>query len=230
MQIPLTPRLAAIADWVPDGASVADIGTDHAYLAAAIAGRVERVIASDLRPGPLARAQETIRRYGVGQKVETRLAGGLSALRPGEADTIIIAGMGGILINEILEQGKLVAQAAQTLLLQPMTAIYETRRFLLENGYAIRRERLAQEGDKLYVILQCAPNRPEPLPSEGYLHVGQALFAANDPLLPLYLQRKIQEFSHIAAGLERSAADHSARLGYIRKVLEELKTLQQQLK
>ena len=90
----LTPRLRQIAAWVRQGAHLADVGTDHAYLPVwlTLQGRVASAIASDLRRGPLDRAQETGRRYGVGDRITFRLGNGLAAVAPEECDTIVIAG------------------------------------------------------------------------------------------------------------------------------------------
>ena len=100
----LTPRLRQIAAWVRQGAHLADVGTDHAYLPVwlTLQGRVASAIASDLRRGPLDRAQETGRRYGVGDRITFRLGNGLAAVAPEECDTIVIAGMGGENIAQIL--------------------------------------------------------------------------------------------------------------------------------
>ena len=93
----LTPRLGQIAAWVRPGAHLADVGTDHAYLPVwlTLQGRVASAIASDLRLGPLNRARDTGRRYGVEERITYRLGNGLAAVRPEECDTIVIAGMGG---------------------------------------------------------------------------------------------------------------------------------------
>ena len=102
-QLELSPRLALIAGWVPPGAKLADVGTDHAYLPVwlTLHGRVVSAIASDLRKGPLERARATGRTYGA-EGIDFRLGDGLAFIRPDEADTIVIAGMGGENIAQIL--------------------------------------------------------------------------------------------------------------------------------
>ena len=109
----LTPRLRQIAAWVRQGAHLADVGTDHAYLPVwlTLQGRVASAIASDLRRGPLDRAQETGRRYGVGDRITFRLGNGLAAVAPEECDTIVIAGMGGENIAQILAGAPWTADA-----------------------------------------------------------------------------------------------------------------------
>ncbi len=227
-QIPLTPRLRAVADYVPDGARLADIGTDHAYVPIAVAGRIAHAVASDVRPGPLARASENIARYGLAGRIETRLAGGLSGLVPGEVDTIVIAGMGGVLITEILEAGRAVAQAAERLVLQPMTAIAETRRYLCTHGFQIVSERLAAEGDKLYTILLCMSGKMT-VTREGYYHIGEALFRAHDPLLPRLLEKQIGKYTKMVDGLRRSVSGGGPRLAEAERLLAEFVRMRAEL-
>ena len=142
-EMELSPRLRLLADWVRPGASVADVGTDHAYLPVwlTVHGRVSSAIASDLRQGPRQRAAEHCRLYGA-ETVDCRLAPGLEAVSPEEADTVIIAGMGGENIAAILAAAPWTRDGAHTLLLQPMSRDAALRRFLAENGYTILREAL----------------------------------------------------------------------------------------
>ena len=87
-QLELTPRLALLASWVPEGARLADIGTDHAYLPVwlMLAGRLRSAIASDLRAGPLDRARATGKTWGVAERIDFRLGPGLER-RPGPGRT-----------------------------------------------------------------------------------------------------------------------------------------------
>ena len=151
----LTPRLRQIAAWVRQGAHLADVGTDHAYLPVwlTLQGRVASAIASDLRRGPLDRAQETGRRYGVGDRITFRLGNGLAAVAPEECDTVLIAGMGGETIWGILAAAPWTRDGRHTLLLQPQTKIEELRLRLCENGYAVTREHLVRDKGKLYVVM-----------------------------------------------------------------------------
>ena len=144
MKLELTPRLALLASWVPPGARLIDVGTDHGYLPAWLIqnGRIEEALASDLRPGPLSRAEDTARRCGVEGKMRLRLCPGLSAIRPEEGDTIAIAGMGGENIAMILSAAPWTADGQHTLLLQPQSRSEVLRRFLQDRGYRILREQL----------------------------------------------------------------------------------------
>lgn len=199
----LPPRLALIAGWVRPGAKLADVGTDHAYLPVwlTIHGRVSFAIASDLRKGPLERARETGRTYGA-QRIDYRLGNGLAFIRPDEADTIVIAGMGGENIAAILSAASWTADGRHTLLLQPQTRAEELRRFLMEHGYAITREALVCDRGILYPVMEV--HRGEMALSTGQLWGGAKLL--RDPLGERYIIEKIIRLQGAVAGLNRSAA------------------------
>lgn len=152
----LSPRLRSAAELVPRGAHFADIGTDHAYLPVwlILQGVIENAIAADLRRGPLERARETAEKYSVSDKMDFRLCDGLTGLREGEADAIVIAGMGGETIAGILADAPWTKNDGVTLILQPMSSQPELRHWLGENGYTIEEERLSREENKLYTVLR----------------------------------------------------------------------------
>lgn len=199
MTLRLTPRLQTIADRVPTGARLVDVGTDHAYLPVwlILNHMVERAIAADLRPGPLERARQTARRYGVAEQLDFRLCDGLTGIRPEEVDAIAIAGMGGDTIQSILLSAPWAR--GKTLLLQPMTAQSELRRWLGEWGYAIEEEHIAREGQRLYSIWTVKAGQMPPM-TPGELWAGAQ---SNDPLRGAYLD-------YISAKLRRALAGHRA--------------------
>lgn len=151
----LSPRLRTAADLVPEGARLADVGTDHAYLPVALIleGRIPFAVAADLRQGPLERARATVREYGLTGKVVFRLCDGLRGIHPDEVDAVAIAGMGGETIAAILTAAPWTRERDVPLILQPMSSMPDLRRWLGENGYRIVEERLAQEGNTLYTVL-----------------------------------------------------------------------------
>lgn len=204
----LSERLQKIADLVERGARIADIGTDHAYIPAYLAqnGLIERAIASDVIEGPLMRARETVRRTRTGNIVEVRLGDGLKSIRAGEADTLIIAGMGGILISEILNQSPDIVNSAKTIILQPMTGIYELRSYL-DGKFDIREEHIAKEGEKLYLILSVKPAKPYPPVSEEYLYIGKYLFENRPEHFGEYFGKTLERLGKKLDGLKRSQKD-----------------------
>ena len=153
--IELTPRLRMVADMIPVGAVLADVGTDHAYLPAALMleGKIGSAIAADLRQGPLSRAKETVREYGLNGKIAFRLCDGLSGIRPEEVNAVSIAGMGGETIAAILEAAPWVQNEGIRLILQPMTRAEDLRRWLLTHGFSVLEEHLIIDGRHLYPVL-----------------------------------------------------------------------------
>lgn len=154
-KLELTPRLRMVADLVPEGERLADVGTDHAYLPAALVleGKIPSAIAADLRPGPLSRAKTTVREYGLNGRIAFRLCDGLKGIAPGEVGAVVIAGMGGETIASILAAAPWTREQDVTLVLQPMSSISDLRLWLSRNGYQIVSEKLAREGDTLYTAL-----------------------------------------------------------------------------
>lgn len=151
----LDSRLSAVADLVRSGTRFADVGTDHAYLPAFLlmGGKIEYAVCSDLRKGPLKNAEETVKKYGVSDKVDLRLSDGLDAYSDGEVNEIAVAGMGGLLISEFIERTSWLKSPDIHLILQPMTHAEDLRKTLYENGFYIDKEIAVKNGDKLYIIL-----------------------------------------------------------------------------
>ena len=128
-----------MAALVSPGLVLADVGCDHGYIPIYLIqkGQIPRAIAMDINQGPLLRAREHIREWGLEDYIETRLSDGVEALKPGEAQCLVIAGMGGPLMEKILTQGENVVKDMKELILQPQSEISHFRRFLAENGYAV---------------------------------------------------------------------------------------------
>ena len=179
----LSPRLRMAADLVPAGARLADVGTDHAYLPAALLleGKIPWAVAADLRRGPLDRARATVRTYGLTGRVAFRLCDGLTGIRPDEVDAVAIAGMGGETIAAILQAAPWVRERDVPLILQPMSSMPDLRTWLQDNGFRIETERLAREGDALYTARLVRAGEMGPLtPAELWAgkNSGEALRGA----------------------------------------------------
>lgn len=191
---------------VPHGASFADIGTDHARLPIFLLQRgvIAHAIAADLRPGPLDRARHNVGHYDLSKQVSFRLCDGLASIRPGEADTIAIAGMGGETIASILEASPWTSQAeGLKLLLQPMSAIPELRLSLQSHGFRICQELLCREGETIYTIIQTEPGEmPALTPAE--LWAGRECDAQDSPLRRELLNLLFQRAEKALAGIRLS--------------------------
>ena len=223
----LTPRLNCIINYVKS-AVAADIGTDHAYIPIELvrSGRAGRVFASAVKNGPLEIAEGNIRKYGLSDKIETRLGSGISVLDRGEADTIIIAGMGGELICEILKADIDKARES-TLIIQPMNAQYELRRFLLENGFTIEKEDIENEKHRVYNILIVKNGAQKPFDRDINYHIPVYLY--NHPKFNLLYEKKQREFNKITAGIERSENCDNERLNYYRNCIKEMEMIKNDL-
>ncbi|MBR5410806.1 MAG: SAM-dependent methyltransferase [Clostridia bacterium] len=173
--IRLTDRLAAVASLIKGGGSVADIGTDHAYLTVWLVqnGFEGRVIASDIGEGPLANARKTVDIYGLGGRIELRVSDGLKAYAPGEADEIVIAGMGGELIADILSAVPWVKRPGTRLVLQPMSHQQDVRRWLSENGFRTEKELCVPEGRRAYLVISADYTGECESKEEGYYYFGE---------------------------------------------------------
>lgn len=202
-RLELGPRLRAIAELVPLCCrTLADIGTDHGYIPVSLLleGRLDRAIAADIGAPPLDHARRTAGLYGVSERIDFRLGDGLAVVEPGEAEVIVIAGMGGDTITEILAAAPW-SRDGPLLLLQPMSRAHELRRWLPERGYAVRAETLVQDKGVLYPILSAAGGTMAPA-SEAQAWGGFLL--EGDPLWGRYLSDRILRLRRAAAGLERA--------------------------
>jgi len=224
-KLELTPRLRMVADMLPDGVRLADVGTDHAYLPAALLleGKIPCAIAADLRQGPLSRAKETVREYGLEEQVAFRLCDGLAGIGAEEADAVSIAGMGGETIAMILEAAPWTRERNTALVLQPMSSMDELRLWLSRNGYVIREERLAREGDTIYTALLVEAGEMPPM-TAAELCAGKN---TNHPLrgewLEHWLSRTRRALSGMAQARSEAVTVRRAELEEVLAGLEEMK-------
>lgn len=222
----LNPRLLKIARLLPKSQTVADIGTDHAYIPVwAILNKVSQfAIASDINKGPLDRAFQNVSDFGLSDKISLRLGTGLSTVSVGEADTIVIAGMGGMLISNILEDAKSTVLSAKTLILQPMTAAKELRGYLLQNSFCITEEHLIAEDEKIYNIFIVSVGAPLREYTERELILGKDLDKTSPGLFDRHRQNILKKYKNRAEGLKKSCREENkATLTEIERLLELLK-------
>lgn len=209
--IKLSQRLQAIADLVPQGARVADIGTDHGFLPCYLAqnGQAEQVIACDINAQPLALAQKNITDYSVSDKVSTRLGNGLQVIAPGEVDVVTIAGMGGSLMLEILDAAPQVVDRLKRVILQPNVGAEAVRIWAEKNRWHIVREDLVRENDRFSVIIAIEPGRSLKPMSAVELYLGPELLADQHPLLGLYISEEWEKAQKVLAQLALSDSEES---------------------
>ncbi|HCQ5527216.1 TPA: SAM-dependent methyltransferase [Clostridioides difficile] len=201
----LTDRLLKIASLVSDGKKIADIGTDHGYIPVYLLkeGRVPFAVLADVNKGPLDNAHKEVIQNNLLDKVDLRLGSGIEILEIGEVEEVIIAGMGGILISELLEAKKEVAHNVKKLILQPMQAQEELRYYLLNNGYEILEEVLVREDFRIYeIIVAKYTGKNTIIEDEIYYEVGIKLLENKDSLFKDFIEKKIKTYSSIVSKLE----------------------------
>lgn len=185
--IQLSKRLAAVSAQVRTGAAVIDVGTDHAMVPVWLiqSGRASRVLATDIRPGPLQSAAALVARTGTGDKIRLLQTDGLEGAGPADGDTIIIAGMGGETMIHILSAAPWARDSAG-LILEPQSKRADLRRWLADNGWRITSEGLVEDGGHIYPIL-CAQGGAGPSYTVAELHLGLLEQIGTDPLFERYL-------------------------------------------
>ena len=192
----ISRRIEAVVSEI-SGNVLADIGTDHGYIAieALLSGRVSRAILCDLNSGPLQRAKSNIAVWGLTESAQTRQGSGLAPLLPNEADCVSIAGMGGMLIIKILREGMDVLQSIDRLVLQPQLDIHTVRKFIHTAGFMIANEHIIFEG-RFYTILSCKRGSDVEYSDDEYAF-GRLLIQRKDAVLKQYLQYRIAEYEKI---------------------------------
>lgn len=198
----LQPRLRAIADLVPVGSRLADIGTDHGYIPIdlLLSGRISNAIATDIGQLPLNHARHTAQCCGLSEGIDFRLGDGLAPLAPDEADVIVIAGMGGDNIADILTASPW-AREGPLLLLQPMSKAEVLRAFLPEHGYCVEAERLVADKGKLYPILTVRGGTMSPATAAD---AWGGFLLQKDPLWGLYLEDRLLRLRRAVSGLAKA--------------------------
>jgi tRNA (adenine22-N1)-methyltransferase len=229
--IKLTDRLQKIADFIDTGESVADIGTDHGFLPISLweSGKSPYVILSDINAGPLEKARYNTDKYYPGEDFDVRIGNGIDTLKPAEVDAVVIAGMGGILISEILGADPELTRSFKRFILQPRNAQDKLRGWLLGNGFRIDNEALVREGKYLCEIILAVPSdHAGEMKNSGIdLEISPLLFEKKDPLLVEFIENKIRIekkiLEAIRAGANRDQADKLKKSEERITILQELR-------
>ncbi|WP_188067843.1 tRNA (adenine(22)-N(1))-methyltransferase [Brevibacillus brevis] len=216
--VSISKRLQTIARYCPEGARVADIGSDHALLASylLVKGIASFVIAGELNEGPFQAAKKQIHTLQVKDRASVRKGNGLAVLQPGEADVICIAGMGGQLIVSILDAGKDKLEGVQRLILQPNVGEEAVRLWMIENGWQLIAESILQEDGVIYEILVAERGNPT-LPYEGkdrtqqeLLRIGPFLWVEKSEVLQAKWLHEHEKWQKIIVQLKRSDKPEAA--------------------
>lgn len=235
----LSERLKKVISFVSPCETVADIGTDHGYVPIMLVknGIVKKAYAMDVNKGPLQRAAEHVAEEGLEDRIELRLSNGLQKLQKKEAESIVIAGMGGELMVDILESGKEVLEDVKELILSPHSEIGVLRKYLINSGYEIIQEEMLYDAGKYYTILKVIhsqnPQKVQEQYKEEYYYIyGLLLIQKKDSVLKEFLEKKQQKYIDIYEHLklnsvtdtvEKRMQEMKAELEEIEMVLENLK-------
>lgn len=203
----MNKRLQAIYSLICQGRGVVDVGTDHGYIPVALAqnGYAGKIIASDIRSGPLQAARSSAKSAGVEDKIDFLLCDGLDGCEKSAIDTIVIAGMGGDTICGILDRAEWCMAPDYTLILQPMTKAEVVRYWLAYNGYEFLDEVLVKDGGIIYQVIRARIKENTSL-SLAELFTGEYALAVKNPLFGEFLDTLISRFEIGIKGLE-SAKD-----------------------
>ena len=227
----LSQRLLAVSNMVTSGSRLADVGTDHGYIPLYLAeqNRISHAIAMDINQGPLLRAQENIKKHGLAHVIETRLSDGLQALAANEADSVVIAGMGGVLMIKILSQGAAVLETVSELILQPQSEVAEVRRFLCEHNYRITAEQMILEDGKYYPMFRAVHGRMAPLLEIEYKY-GPFLLAQKNECLRDFLEHETHIYEAVKNELRISKSVRARiRVAEIEKELRVLAAVKEKM-
>ncbi|MBR5782654.1 MAG: SAM-dependent methyltransferase [Clostridia bacterium] len=220
----LTNRLKSVYSLLPEDCIMIDVGTDHCYLPiyAILNEKVKRAYAADVRQGPLQNGKENAAVYGCSERITALLSDGLQALSEAQQqdiDTVVCAGMGGTLIQNIIAAAPFLKNKNKTLILQPQKAIFELKEYLAAQGFEIQKEVLSKEGNKMY---QCMLVR-----FSGKVHTPPNPFALlkSDVLFDEYAAREKRRMQRQKSGMEQGGIPDKERYHQVCKHLKELEEM-----
>ncbi|MGN0425104.1 MAG: tRNA (adenine(22)-N(1))-methyltransferase TrmK [Acetatifactor sp.] len=237
----LSKRLQMLADMVTKGNRVVDIGCDHAYLSIYLVdcGISPCALAMDVRKGPLSAAEDHIRQSGFEVLVKTRLSDGLKEYLPGEAETLVCAGMGGPLMEKILTDSFEKVKTLKELILQPQSEIREFRTFLRQNGFSIVEERSELEDGKYYFAMKALPACGDEIfvseqeDQDLFDAYGEYLLKTKDPVLLEFLEKQLavcEELEQmLCSNLERTAQSEEKKADGNKRLKNRLSEVQGEL-
>ncbi|UOF88937.1 class I SAM-dependent methyltransferase [Fodinisporobacter ferrooxydans] len=214
MTVPISKRLQTVASLIPGKSVVADIGSDHAYLPVFLvqSGKIDQAIAGEVHEGPYQSALRTVLEYQLQNHITVRKGDGLEVIQPQEVETIVIAGMGGGTILEIIRAGLPKLMGVKRFVLQPMNHADRLREFLIQHNWEVADEELVLEDGILYEIIAAEPS-PKPQTWENWQYaVGLRLFEKRHPLLAEKAKLELLRIDRALEGLARSHAPDTDKL------------------
>jgi len=220
----ISKRLMKVAGFVSHGNKLADIGTDHGYVPIYLIqnGVIPKAIAMDINQGPLERAKENILANGLKDKITVRISDGLDQLNFNEADTILIAGMGGALVVNIMARGLEVLNSAKELVLSPHSELDLVRHFLCENNFKIIEEEMFKDEGKFYTVIKAIRGNMV-YSKEIYYKYGKFLLERKNQTLKEFLIKEKNTYTRLLEHLcnNGNASDRAAEIEGILQEIED---------
>lgn len=214
------------ASFVTPGNRLADVGTDHGYIPIALVQEkiIPSALAMDVNPGPLERAKQHIRESHLESDIHTRLSDGVQSLQPGEADSVLIAGMGGALTVKILQEGREVLRTVKELILQPQSEIDKVRRYLEQAGYKITKEDMVWEEGKYYQVMKAEAGEMH-YDCENFYHYGKLLLEGGHPVLRKYLTQRRALCEQLLKKLDQEGRIEERTQARLQEIKEEIQRI-----
>lgn len=231
--IELSKRMQSVADMIQPCDAIGDIGCDHAFVSIYLVEqhRAKRVIASDVRRGPITIAKRNIEAMNLSDQIEIRMGDGLDTIVPGEVNAVVLAGMGGMLMIDILERGEEVVTRCDQLVLQPQSDIEKVRRYLAEKGYYLADEQMLIDAGKYYNLLDVRVHEMvqkdeydcSKLADDWCYMYGGSLLRKKDPVLRSWLVKQRDTTAGLINSLSGKNTENAAKR--LKTVKAEQKTI-----
>lgn len=224
-QAPLSLRLSAIAESLPKGGIICDVGSDHGALPLFLlcSGKCSEAIVTDLNEKPLERAKANLREAGVDKKASFVLTDGIEEILPLKPDAFVIAGMGGETILGILQRGLDRIPEGTQFILQPMTKIGILRRFLYESGFRVMSEKLIFENEKFFVVIQAVFDGVSRTKNALIYEFGEFFSKNINQITRAYITSTLSSLENVIAGKKTAGVeydDERNKRAYLLKLLE----------
>lgn len=195
----LSNRLKHISDLITDVKSLVDVGTDHAYIPIYLVknNTVRSAVASDINKGPVEKAKKNVKSYNLSNKISCRLGGGLTTVKPKEVEAAIIAGMGGNLIRDIIEDSLEVFKQLNYAVLQPVQNPEVLREYIYKSGFTILDETIVKDDEKYYEVIKVKYDNNKQNIEPIFYEISKTLLMKKDPIFKEYIEFKLQKYTRV---------------------------------
>lgn len=195
----LSNRLKHISNLITDVKSLVDVGTDHAYIPIYLVknNTVTTAVASDINKGPVEKAKKNVKSYNLSNKISCRLGAGLTTVRPKEVEAAIIAGMGGNLIRDIIEDSLEVFKHLNYAVLQPVQNPEVLREYIYKSGFTILDETIVKDDEKYYEVIKVKYDNNKQNIEPIFYEISKTLFIKKDPVFKEYIEFKLNKYTRV---------------------------------